>query len=237
VGSAIGWVWAVIHPLVLLVSWYWVFTVCMGVTLPKTEVTQNYPLFLFAGQLPWLLFSDTVQRSASSVLEQGSLITKTVFPAEMIPISVFLSTLVGHLLGLALMVGAVALILNQISIFLVLLPLYTLALGLLAVGLGWIVASLHVFLRDTAQVVSVILTFWFWVTPILISEQRFPAWARFVLLANPLFYVVRAYRELLLSSRIPSARDLVIVAVYTSAAFVLGGLFFRHMKRGFADVL
>jgi len=99
VGSAIGWVWAVIHPLVLLVSWYWVFTVCMGVTLPKTEVTQNYPLFLFAGQLPWLLFSDTVQRSASSVLEQGSLITKTVFPAEMIPISVFLSTLVGHLLG------------------------------------------------------------------------------------------------------------------------------------------
>ena len=120
----------------------------MGVTLPKTEVTQNYALFLFAGQLPWLLFSDTVQRSASSVLEQGSLITKTVFPAEMIPISVFLSTLVGHLLGL------------------------------LAVGLGWIVASLHVFLRDTAQVVSVILTFWFSVTPIPISEQRFPAWAR-----------------------------------------------------------
>ena len=79
VGSAIGWAWAVIHPLVLLVSWYWVFTVCMGVTLPKTEVTQNYPLFLFAGQLPRLLFSDTVQRSASSVLEQGSPITKTVF--------------------------------------------------------------------------------------------------------------------------------------------------------------
>jgi lipopolysaccharide transport system permease protein len=97
------------------------------------------------------------------------------------------------LLGLALMVGAVALILNQISMLLVLLPLYTLALGLLAVAPGWIVASLHVFLRDTAQVVSVILTFWFWVTPILISEQRFPGWARFVLLANPLFYVVRAY--------------------------------------------
>jgi ABC-type polysaccharide/polyol phosphate export permease len=164
--SAIGWVWAVIHPLVLLVSWYWVFTVCMGVTLPKTEVTQNYPLFLFGGRLPWLLlFSDSVQRSASSVLEQGSLITKTVFPAEMIPISVFLSTLVGRLLGLALMVGAVAVILSQISVFLVLLPLYNmLSLGLLSVRLGWIVARLHVFLRDTAQVVSV-MTFWFWVTP------------------------------------------------------------------------
>jgi ABC-type polysaccharide/polyol phosphate export permease len=99
------------------------------------------------------------------------------------------------------------------------------------------VASLHVYLRDTAQVVSVILTFWFWVTPILISEQRVSAWGRFLLLANPLFYVVGAYRELLLSSLLPSARDLVIVAVYSSAAFVLGGLFLRHMKRGFADVL
>jgi lipopolysaccharide transport system permease protein len=209
----------------------------MGVTLPKTEVTQNYPLFLFAGQLPWLLFSDTVPRSASSVLEQGSLITKTVFPAEIIPNSVFLSTLVGHLLGLALMVGAVALILNQISIFLVLLPPIRWRSACSpsdSVG-SWLVCTF--FLRDTAQVVSVILTLWFWVTHILISEQRFPTWARFVLLANPLFYLVRAYRELLLSSRLPSARDLVIVAVYSSAAFVLGGLFFRHMKRGFADVL
>ena len=90
------------------------------------------------------------------------------------------------------MVGAVALILNQISILLVLLPLIRWrSAGSPSDSVGlWLV--LHVFLRDTAQVVSVILTFWFWVTPILISEQRFPAWARFVLLANPLFYVVRS---------------------------------------------
>lgn len=159
VGSVIGWIWGLIHPLVLLVSWWFVFQVCMGQKLPSTEVTQNYPLFLFAGMLPWLLFSDTVQRSASSVLEQANLITKTVFPAEMIPISVFLSTLVSHLMGLALMIGAAAVILNQVSIFVFLLPVYMLVIGLFAVGLGWIVASVHVFLRDTAQLMSVILTF------------------------------------------------------------------------------
>ena len=237
VGSAIGWVWGLIHPLVLLLSWYFVFQVCMGQTLPPTEVTQNYPLFLFAGMLPWLLFSDTVQRSASSVLEQGSLITKTIFPAEMIPLSVFLSTLVSHLLALSLMVGAAAIFLNQVSVFLIVLPLYMLVVGLFAVGIGWIVASLHVFLRDTAQVVTVVLTFWFWLTPILITEQRFPTWAHFLLVANPLSYSVRAYRNLLLSSQVPSVRDLIIAAAYGCLAFVLGGLFFRHMKRGFADVL
>src|SRR5436190_9867757 len=72
VGSAVGWVWGLIHPLVLLASWTFVFSVCMKVKLPATEVTQNYPLYLFAGMLPWLLFSETVQRSASSLLDQAN---------------------------------------------------------------------------------------------------------------------------------------------------------------------
>jgi lipopolysaccharide transport system permease protein len=58
-----------------------------------------------------------------------------------------------------------------------------------------------------------------------------------VLVANPLYYLVRAYRTVLLTSGMPDLRDLVIAAAYGAAAFVVGGLFFRYMKRGFADVL
>ena len=173
VGSAVGWIWGLIHPLVLLLSWVFVFQICLGMKAPAGE--QKYPLFIFAGMLPWLLFSETVQRCAPSLLDQANLITKTVFPAEIVPVSVFLSTLVSHLLAVALMVTAAGVWINQISIFLVLLPLYMLTVGLFAVGVGWIVASLHVFLRDTAQVLSVILTFWFWATPIFIEEAKFPA--------------------------------------------------------------
>jgi len=98
-------------------------------------------------------------------------------------------------------------------------------------------ASLHVFLRDTAQVVSVALTFWLWLTPIFIAENQFPPWAHFVLISNPLYYLVRSYRTVLLTKGTPDPRDLAIAAAYGVVAFVLGGLFFRHMKRGFADVL
>jgi lipopolysaccharide transport system permease protein len=235
VGSAIGWIWGLIHPLVLLISWMFVFQVCMRVNPP--EGVGNYPLFIFAGMLPWLLFSETVQRSASSLLDQANLITKTVFPSEMIPVSVFLSTLLSHLLALVLMIAVTAVWINQISVFLILLPLYLVVIGLLAVGLGWIVASLHVFLRDTAQVLSVVLTFWFWLTPIFITEKQFPPWARFLLAANPLYYVVRGYRTILLGSAMPDLEDLAIATAYGLAVFLAGGLFFRHMKRGFADVL
>jgi lipopolysaccharide transport system permease protein len=108
---------------------------------------------------------------------------------------------------------------------------------MLAVGIGWIAAGLQVYLRDTAQFLSVVLTFWFWLTPILITEDKFPARLRFLIAGNPLAYFVRAYRDALLSARLPKLDDLAIAAACATAAFVIGGLFFRHMKRGFADVL
>jgi lipopolysaccharide transport system permease protein len=237
VGSAVGWVWGIIHPLVLLLSWTFVFKVCLKQSLGPEEVTQNYPLFLFAGMLPWLLFSETVQRSSTSLLDNANLITKTVFPAEVAPLSVFLSSLVSHLMALGLAIAAVALWLNHISPLLILLPVYVILLGLFAVGVGWITASLQVYLRDTAQVLSVVLTIWFWLTPIFITEQQIPERLRFLIAGNPLAYVVRAYRQTLLSYRPPSLDDLAILAAYAGVTFAIGGLFFRHMKRGFADVL
>jgi len=237
VGSAAGWLWNMIHPLVLLISWIFVFQLCMKSTLPKTEVTQNYALFLFCGFLPWLLFQDTVQRSASSILDHANLITKTVFPAEIIPVSIFLSSLINHLITLSLAIAVVAIYLRHFSIWILLLPVYMLLIGLFAVGVGWIVASLHVYLRDTAQVLIVVLTFWFWMTPIFIDEQQFPPQFRFLLRINPLAFLVRAYRDRLLSDRLPHLSEMAIVAAYAVTAFVLGGLFFRHLKRGFADVL
>ncbi len=237
VGSAAGWLWGVIHPLVLLVSWTFVFKYCLKTQLPAGEMTQNYPLFLFAGFLPWLLFQDTVQRAAPSMIEHQNLITKTIFPAEVVPVSIFLSSMVNHLIALALVLGAVGYWENHLSPMVLFLPVYMLCLGLFAVGVAWFVSSLHVYLRDTAQVLMVVMTFWFWFTPIFITEDKFPARARFLLQLNPLALLVRAYRERLLTSRWPNPEELMAIAAWSIGVFVAGGLFFRHLKRGFADVL
>ena len=236
IGSAAGWLWGLIHPLVLLASYVFVFDICLGQKAPQGAVTTNYPMLLFAGMLPWLLFSETVQRSSGCLIEQANLITKTVFPAEIVPVSIFLSSLISHLLALALMIAGAAIFLRHISPILMLLPVAMLLVGLLAVGIGWIAAAFHVYLRDTAQVLVVILTLWFWATPILLPEDKFPRWAVLLLRANPLAYIVRAYREILLGQAIP-LKDLLLTAVFAVAAFVCGGLVFRYMKRGFADVL
>jgi ABC-type polysaccharide/polyol phosphate export permease len=237
IGSSVGWLWGLILPLVQWLSWVFVFQICLHTQVSPNEVTTNYPAFLFCGFLPWLLFSDTVTRSASSLLDNANLITKTVFPAEIVPVSIFLSSLMSHLMVVALAIVIVGLSIGQFSLWMLSLPLYMFLLGLFAIGVGWIVASLQVYLRDTAQVLSVALVFWFWVTPIFISEDRIPERARFILHLNPLALLVRAYRDRLLSHRVPSLHDLAIVSAYAVTAFLVGGLFFRHLKRGFADVL
>lgn len=237
VGSAAGWLWGVIHPLVLLLSWTFVFQLCLRVPLPRGDLTNNYTLFLFCGFLPWLLFQETVQRSASSLLDHSGLITKTMFPAEVVPVSIFLSSLIHHAIALVLAIGAVLIVAGTLSPMILFLPVYMLLVGMLAVGLGWIVSSLHVYLRDTAQVMTVVLTLWFWITPIFISEEQIPERFRFLIAMNPLSFVVRAYRERLLSSRWPNMYELAIIAAYAVVVFVAGGLFFRQLKSGFADVL
>ena len=236
-GSVAGWLWGVIHPLVLLASYTFVFSVCLKQTPGPGELTQNFPLFLFTGMLPWLLFSETVQRSATSLLEQSTLITKTVFPSEVVPVAIFLSSLVSHLIAVGLALLGALIFLHRLTPALLLLPVVVALLGLFAIGLAWIASSLQVYLRDTAQVLAVVLTLWFWVTPIFLSEQRFPARMRFLLALNPLAPLVRAYRDMLLGGNTPRFQELAAAGVWGVAVFLAGGLFFRHMKRGFADVL
>lgn len=241
VGSMAGWLWGLIHPLVLLGVYTFVFVYAFGIKLPPEEVTQNYPLFLFAGMLPWMLFSESLQRSASALPEYSNLIKKSVFPAEVVPLTIFLSNLISHFLAVALMLVAAAIWLGQVSWTVIVLPFYVLILGLLTVGLSWIAAGLHVYLRDTAQILSVVLTAWFWLTPIFLYEEilrdKFDGRLAFLLVVNPMAYMVRFYRSTLLGNEISPWPDLLLMGLFSAVIFVAGGLFFRRMKRGFADVL
>lgn len=236
VGSAAGWLWTIIHPVVLLLSWVFVFQYCLK--MPKPEgYGDTYTLYLFAGYLPWLLFQDTVQRSSMALLEQSNLITKTVFPSEIIPVSLFLSSLISHLIALGVLIVMIRWMEYHFSLLSGVLVLYLFFMAFFTIGMGWIVSSLQVYLRDTAQGVVVLLTGWFWLTPIFIDEAMFPAGARFLVHWNPLALVVRGYRRALLDFSLPLWNEIAQFAGIALAVFFVGGLVFRHLKRGFADVL
>ena len=108
VGSSLGWLWAAVNPAVMLASYTFVFAIVLKQQPPPGAGTQSFALYIFAGILPWLLFQDSVQRSATSVVDSSNLVTKTLFPSEVLPVSIFLSNLMHHLIGIVVLLGIVA---------------------------------------------------------------------------------------------------------------------------------
>lgn len=237
VGSAMGLFWSVIHPLVLLASYTFVFSVVLKQRLGSDPGTASFAIHLFCGILPWLVFQETVSRSSNVLVEHSNLITKTLFPSEILPVSVLMANLINHFIGLGIFLLVAVVYLQKVSWLFLLLPVYLLGLSLFALGLSWFVSSVQVFLRDTAQIISVVLTFWFWLTPIFFDEARMPQSLRILMHLNPLAAVVNAYRRCLLSFEMPSLQALLFLYVIACSVFLAGGLFFRYTKKSFADVL
>jgi len=246
VGSFMGFFWSVIHPLVLLASWTFVFLGIFHAQPGPETGTTSFPLFLFCGMLPWLFFSDALQRSSTVVIDNANLVTKTLFPTEILPLTAILSGVVNHLIGFAILLVMIFFVLGKVSVFIFLVPVYFVFLMLFTLGLAWLMAGLNVFVRDASQVISVVLTFWFWFTPIFYSpgylekaaaERPMLRYVVPLLNWNPMAHVVTGYRDCLLRMHMPDLTRLLLLAASSILVFVLGGLFFRHVKREFVDVL
>ncbi len=235
VGSLMGLFWSIIHPFVLLLSYTFVFSIVLKIKL-QSGPTDNFALFLFCGLLPWLYFQDTVMRSCTSVVDQRNLVQRTLFPSEILPITMALSNLATHLLGTAILL-LVLVYLGILGKASMLFPLTLLPLVLFAVGIGWLAAALQVFLRDTVQILSVLLTLWFWFTPVFYQMELVPESLRMLMQVNPLTHVVEINRSLFLENSVPDFESWGILAGSAVMAMLVGGVVFRKTKREFVDVL
>jgi len=236
VGSLGGFLWSVIHPVVLLVSYTFIFGVVFRPEMGPEYGTNSFAIFVLCGLLPWILFSDTIVRNCSVISDNAPLITKTIIPAEILPISITISNLINHLIGLAILLGVMAAFYSvQFSALWILL--YMFMLLLLAQGLGWIVAGLHVFLRDTIQALQIVMLLWFYFTPILYTVERVPESFRFFERLNPMALIVTGYRSSLLHLAQPGGPQIALVLGASIGVFSVGALFFRQAKPAFPDVL
>jgi ABC-type polysaccharide/polyol phosphate export permease len=233
-GSLLGLVWSFVQPLWMLLLFTFVFSTVMKIS-PVGIRTGHFSVFLFSGLLPWMAFNEGVLRAATAITDNSSLVKKLRFPSELLVLAVVLAALVHEVIAGAVFLAVLA-ALRELTWGG--LPLLLLAVPLqlaLTLGLGLIVSSLHVFFRDTAQILGMALTGWFYLTPIVyplaMVPERFQVWLRL----NPLTPLVGLYRQALLGGRlslVPGTGALVAVAVVLPCA----GLFlFRRLKNAFVD--
>ena len=235
VGSLGGFMWSVVQPIVQLLTYWFAFYIGILRRPGLDEGNIGIPVFLFCGILPWFLFTDTVVRNCSAITDNAALITKTVIPAEILPIAITVSNLVNHAIGLGVLLAVLA-ISGSIPLSAFGILLYLPMLVLFAQGLGWIVAGLQVFVRDTIQVVQIALSVWFWLTPVMYGLNNVKGFEKFALL-SPIAVIVTGYRNSLLGWSQPGLPYVALAAAISMAVFLIGAVMFRQAKPAFADVL
>jgi lipopolysaccharide transport system permease protein len=231
--TALGVGWAILQPLFAML----IFSLFFGRLgkLPSDGVP--YPLFVFAGLVPWTFFSNAISASSNSLVNSAHLISKIYFPRLALPISSILSGLVDFALafGLLLVIMAYYRVAPTVNV-LWLLPLVLLA-AVTALGVGLWLSALNVEFRDIKHTVPFLAQMWMFATPIAYPSSMLPARWRTIYGLNPMVGVVEGFRWALLGTGFRPGRIMLASALAAVCLLVSGAFYFRRMERTFADVV
>ena len=234
-GSALGVLWYLVNPLVLMGAYYLMF----GVIFDQAS-EPDYPLFLLVGLVVWVFFNQALVSAAPSLLDQGALSRKARFPREIIPASVVTVQLVTFLALLALLAPVTIAIRGTVDPALLLLPLVLACLFAFVLGFALAVSILHAYFRDVAPILSAALLPWFFISPIFfrpesITEQES---ARFALeWVNPIAPFIGAIRDVLYGGVAPDAAQLAYVVVAAALVLLAGRVLFARLQGELAVVV
>jgi lipopolysaccharide transport system permease protein len=228
--TVLGPAWAILQPLTLML----IFTFFFGRLGKFDSEGFPYSVFVFAGLIPWALFSQGMPQSALSLVSQQSLLTKVYFPRLFVPIaaaSVFLVDLV-----ISLGLYAVILYYNHItpSWTIVFLPLLILLTFVATLSIGITISALTVFYRDFRHIVPFLIQVFMFVTPVIYSANVFKPRTRILLSLNPMFGIISAYRSVILGAKWNVA-SFAISTIVTVVLFVFALYYFRRTEQRFAD--
>ncbi|MCA1816956.1 MAG: ABC transporter permease, partial [Acidobacteria bacterium] len=236
-GSVLGFVWAMLTPAVLIAIYTFVFAGIFRARFGGQGTAWDYALYLFCGLLPWTAFQESVQSASSVIVNHANLVKRVVFPLETLTVAQVIAAHVTQLFGTVVLVVACVVVRRELHATLLWLPVLLLPQLLFVLGASWFVASLGVFVRDTAQVVALALVAWFFLTPIIYPEQAIPArFQRFVAL-NPFAPLVRNYRRAIIEGAPPDWEGLAYFAAFALVVFLVGYWWFAKSRKNFADVI
>jgi lipopolysaccharide transport system permease protein len=228
--SLLGAAWTVINPLAMIIVYTVIFSQIMRAKLPGIDTTFAYSIYLCAGVLTWGLFAEIVGRGQNVFLENANLLKKLSFPRLCLPVIVVANAGLNFAIIFGLFTAFLLVSGNFPGLpFLAIFPLLAL-LVIFAVGLGITLGVLNVFFRDVGQFFGILITFWFWFTPIVYPVTILPERVRGLMSINPMAPLLGAFQDILVTGKWPQWETLWLVAVLGIALCIVGiSLFRRHV--------
>jgi len=236
-GTQLGFFWAIAQPLTMIAIYTLVFARIMKPSLPGHASPFAYSVYLCAGIVSWQLFSDLLNRAVGVFVHNANLLKKVNLPKLALPVIAMLSALSNFGIVLALFLGFLLVLgLFPTASIVAVMPLVALIVAL-ALGLGVLLGTVNVFYRDVEQATSMVLQFWFWLTPIVYPARALPEWLSGVLGWNPMWPIVQFAQAIFLDDRVPAWSTLLYPALLAAALLVLGLYTFRRLSGEIVDEL
>lgn len=231
-GSALGFLWTFINPLLQLLVYTFVFSIVMPNNIDK------FYLYLFIGLIPWLFFSGSLTGGAACIINQKDMVKKIYFPREVMPIAYVTSNFVNMLLCF-IVIFAVVIVsgvgINPVACLY--LPIIWAVEYIMCLGGAMLTSALTVYFRDLEYILGIVTMAWMYMTPVVYSLEMVPERLRPLMNLNPMTPVITAYRDVLYSKQIPHISTLTNAFVLGIVVLVIGTVSFQKLQRGFAEEL
>ena len=231
--SFLGFLWVILSPFLQMLIMSFVFSYVFKFKMPGVP----YPVFMYAGLLPWMFFLNGVTSSMNALVDGSGLLKKIYFPREVLLLAAILAKAFDLMLSFVVFFGLV--LYFQIPITwhaLLFIPIFLIQM-LFVLGIGMILSVLNLYYRDVQYLVTLIMTLLFYLTPVIYQVEAFPEQYRWIFKFNPLSVFINAYRQVLLAHDLPNWGSLGIGVLMSVGIFLIAYRFFKKMEGTFADLV
>lgn len=232
--SILGYAWVILNPLAQMLVMSFAFSVILRI---PTNASSNIPysIFLFVALLPWNLFSNSLSSASASLVSSASLITKVYFPRTILVISTIMAKIVDFLFALIVLI--IYMIYYQLPInanILWVIPIFFIQ-QIFTLGISLFLAASNLLYRDIQYLLSLILTLWMYLTPVIYPADIVPAKYKILFQLNPLSVIINAYRQTVLGGGVPNYTSLIIALAVSLVTLLIGFSYFKSREKIFAD--
>lgn len=231
--TLLGVTWAILQPLALTT----VYTVVFSLILKVDTGGTPYPLFIYAGLLPWSLFAGSMSVGVPSVVQNMDLVTKIYFPREILPIASMAVPLVDFIAGTSVLLLLMLVYAVPLNVYMLLVPILICIQVLFTMGLVLACSGANVLLRDVGHLVPLVLVLWQFATPIIYPLAMVPAKWQALYLLNPMALLVASHKQILLEGTAPAWGFVATAFAMSLLSLWAGYWLFKRTERVFVDVI
>ena len=231
-----GLIWTVLTPLATIIAYFFVFSLVLRISvIPEETGTDKFVIFFLCGFFPWTIFAESLIKSVGILVGESTIITKVVFPVELLPISVVFTTFLINSIGFIIFLIYLALngYLNANWFF---IPIVVIIEILFVLGLSFFLSAICVFIRDIGEMLNIVIMLWFYGTPVIYPISMVPEKFEFIYSLNPMVGFVDFFRKAILMD-IVDIHSVVVMFVFALVSYLFGTWFFFRSKAAFGDVL